>query len=143
MMESAVTKSSESVTLDLLTYEDLEAMWDKKLGSSNRKGGLSPGGKPQAKRYLILTYNVEFDRIHYPLALPYCGRPDPIILQDTIRKLKAELDMTKKQVRNDYGFSTSEGFFWANLKHSPLAFQMLKKKLSPLCHSTVYLTSLI
>lgn len=98
MLESAITKSSESVTLDLLTYSDLETMWEKKLGSTKKQGGLSPGSKPQAKRYLILTYTVEFDRIHYPLALSYCGRPDPVILQETIRKLQAELDRARKQV---------------------------------------------
>ena len=99
MLESAITKSSESVSLDLLTYSDLETMWDKKLGSiSKQEGRLSPVGKPQAKRYLILTYSVEFDRIHYPLALPYNGCPDPLVLQSTIRKLQIELDKVKKQV---------------------------------------------
>ena len=33
-----------------------------------------------SKRYLILTYSVEFDRIHYPLPLPYLGKPDPVAL---------------------------------------------------------------
>ena len=87
--------------LDLLTYEDLEHMWDRKLGPVSRRGGLhspSSSSKAQAKRYLILTYNVEFDRIHYPLALTYCGQPDPQILQEIIRKLQAELDSTRKQV---------------------------------------------
>ena len=98
MLESALTKSSESVILDLLTYEDLESMWEKKLGSNKRGRAESPGSKPQAKRYLILTYSAEFDRIHYPLALSYCGHPDPIKLQDTIRKLHAELDMATKLV---------------------------------------------
>lgn len=98
MLESAITKSSESVTLDLLTCGDLEAMWEKRLGSGKVRGGLSPASKPQAKRYLILTYDVEFDRIHYPLALPYCGRPDPARLQDTVRKLQAELERARKQV---------------------------------------------
>ena len=88
MLESAITKTSDSVILDLLTYEDLESMWEKKLGSNKR--GKRELSKPQAKRYLILTYNVEFDRIHYPLALSYCGSPDPIILQQTIRKLVSE-----------------------------------------------------
>lgn len=96
MLESAITKSSKSVVLDLLTYEDLEAMWKKKLGTNKR--GKRELSDPQAKRYLILTYSVEFDRIHYPLALSYCGCPDPMLLQDIIRELQAELDIFKKQV---------------------------------------------
>ena len=96
MLESAITKSSESVILDLLAYEDLEAMWELKLGSM--KKGKREFSEPQAKRYLILTYNVEFDRIHYPLALSFCGYPDPTVLQGIIRKQQVELDMCKKQV---------------------------------------------
>ena len=41
---------------------------------------------------------VFFYRIHYPLALPYCGPPDPAVLQETIRQLRVELEKTKKQV---------------------------------------------
>ena len=96
MLESAITKSSKSVILDLLTYEDLEAMWKKKLGTKKKEKIES--SNPQAKRYLILTYNVEFDHIHYPLALSYCGCPDPVVLQSIIRKLQAELDTLKQQV---------------------------------------------
>ncbi len=105
MLKSAITRASESVCLDLLTYEDLEHMWDKRLGPLGRRGGQhSPlsSSKTQTKRYLILTYNVEFDRIHYPLALTYCGQPDPRVLQDIIRKLQAELDTSRKQVYIQY-----------------------------------------
>lgn len=61
MLESAITKSSESVTLDLLTYADLESLRNKKAGSGRVT---SPAGRKQtqSKRYLILTYSVEFDR---------------------------------------------------------------------------------
>ncbi|KAL1460717.1 hypothetical protein WDU94_012670 [Cyamophila willieti] len=31
------------------------------------------------------------DRIHYPLPLDYCGPPNPLLLQATIRKLEAEV----------------------------------------------------
>lgn len=30
-------------------------------------------------------------RIHYPLPLPYVGKPDPAVLQKEIRALRAEL----------------------------------------------------
>lgn len=55
------SQSSASVTLDLLTYTDLELLRNKKLGSA----GISPGkntSQLQTKRYLILTYSAEFDR---------------------------------------------------------------------------------
>ncbi|ERE45217.1 coiled-coil domain-containing protein 61, partial [Cricetulus griseus] len=82
--------SSESVTLDLLTYTDLESLRSRKLGG--RPGSLAPrSAQLNSKRYLILIYSVEFDRIHYPLPLPYQGKPDPVVLQGIIRSLKEEL----------------------------------------------------
>ena len=66
MLESAITKSSDSVALDLLTYADLETLRKTKFGSGNTSGrGFTPGKNKaaHAKRYLILTYSVEFDRL--------------------------------------------------------------------------------
>ena len=38
MLNAAITRSSESVSLDLLTYADLEALRNHKLGHSSRQG---------------------------------------------------------------------------------------------------------
>ena len=115
MLQSAITKSSASVTLDLLTYTDLELLRNKKLGSA----GISPGkntSQLQTKRYLILTYSAEFDRIHYPLALSYMGKPDPAALKETIRRLQQELTTNVKQVWNQeesaVGVNVSAGRSW-------------------------------
>ena len=40
-----------------------------------------------------------FSRIHYPLPLPYVGKPDPVQLQETIRKLREENQHLKEQVK--------------------------------------------
>jgi coiled-coil domain-containing protein 61 len=40
------------------------------------------------KRFLILTYAVEFDRVHYPLPLTLELSPSPEVLQRTIRRLR-------------------------------------------------------
>lgn len=37
-------------------------------------------------------------RIHYPLPLPYMGKPDPRALQETIRQLREELKTLRHQV---------------------------------------------
>ncbi len=34
------------------------------------------GAKPNNKRFLILTYTVEFDRVHYPLSLVSQGKAE-------------------------------------------------------------------
>uniref|UniRef100_A0A1A8G357 Centrosomal protein CCDC61 n=1 Tax=Nothobranchius korthausae TaxID=1143690 RepID=A0A1A8G357_9TELE len=91
MLESAVRKTSDSVTLDLLTYADLELLRNRKAGVVSRPRGHQQSSALTSKRYLILIYTVEFDRIHYPLPLPYVGKPDPVTLQKEIRALRAEV----------------------------------------------------
>ncbi|XP_060941627.1 centrosomal protein CCDC61 [Limanda limanda] len=93
MLESAVRKMSDSVTLDLLTYADLELLRNRKAGVVSRTRGHQQSSALTAKRYLILIYTVEFDRIHYPLPLPYVGKLDPAALQKEVRALRAELSV--------------------------------------------------
>ncbi|NXL25030.1 CCD61 protein, partial [Setophaga kirtlandii] len=87
MLESALTQSSDSVSLELLTFTDLETLHSRKVGAVTRPS--PPTSSPlNSKRYLILVYSVEFDRIHYPLPLPYAGRPDLVAL---VRELQEQL----------------------------------------------------
>ncbi|XP_069842947.1 centrosomal protein CCDC61 isoform X2 [Dendropsophus ebraccatus] len=95
MLHSALTQSSESVTLDLLTYADLELLRHRKAGGAQRSAPPARSSSLTSKRYLILIYSVEFDRIHYPLPLPYIGKPDPVHLRQVIRGLKDELAALK------------------------------------------------
>ncbi|KAK6635823.1 hypothetical protein RUM44_001077 [Polyplax serrata] len=96
MLKSGLLKTSESIALDLLTVEDLEDLRNKKAINSypSSRAGQNPNLN---KRYLILTYSVEFDRIHYPLPLDYCGPPNPSILQSNIRRLEAEVERLKQK----------------------------------------------
>ncbi|KAJ7303902.1 hypothetical protein JRQ81_011413 [Phrynocephalus forsythii] len=103
MLESALAQSSESVTLDLLTYTDLESLRNRKVGLGSRHFSAAKSVSPlSSKRYLILIYSVEFDRIHYPLPLPYVGKPDPVVLQKVIRELKEELALLKAKPGKDF-----------------------------------------
>merc|ERR1712142_1226996 len=97
MMESALTKSTDSVTLDLLTYGDLQLLRNQKSTSQAQ----SCWEALNSKRYLILTYSVEFDRIHYPLPLPYLGKPNPVALLRTIRELRTENEDLRKRISNE------------------------------------------
>ena len=77
MLLSAVKQASDSVFVDLLTYQDLEVL-------KSRKTGQAPPSRPSPannKRYLILTYAAEFDRVHYPLPLVFEESPDPQYLK--------------------------------------------------------------
>ncbi|KAL0204794.1 hypothetical protein P9112_000101 [Eukaryota sp. TZLM1-RC] len=71
MLKAGLTHSSESVFLDLLTPEDLDRLKQargqpSKSSSSNEK---------KDRRYLILTYASQFDRVHYPLPLIPAATP--------------------------------------------------------------------
>lgn len=96
-------QSSKSVSLELLTYGDLETLRRRQHPTLSTKPSPSATAAnastvTKSKRYLILTYSTEFDRIHYPLALPYVGKPDPVELQETVRHLQQELDKYKNRV---------------------------------------------
>ena len=93
MLATAFARNSQSVFVDLLTYADLELLKSRKpngstansdagkqLRKSNKasEGGTLPHMTWPAhsqlslqQRYLILTYAVEFDRVHFPLPLAY------------------------------------------------------------------------
>ncbi|OWF48721.1 Coiled-coil domain-containing protein 61 [Mizuhopecten yessoensis] len=102
MLESAVTQSSDSVSLDLLTYSDLESLRQRKTNVPKSSIPSNRSVSVNSKRYLILTYTVEFDRIHYPLPIPYMGKPDPRRLQETIRQLREELKAIRQQGGSDF-----------------------------------------
>ena len=82
--------------MDLLTFNDLEMLRNKKLnGTSSTINSTSSATKQnlnQNKRVLILTYNVEFDRINYPLQLSFVGKLDQTTLLNTIKMLKLKLN---------------------------------------------------
>ncbi|RHY67671.1 hypothetical protein DYB34_009168, partial [Aphanomyces astaci] len=68
----------------------------RKLGKSAPSTNLpDPVAALNNKRYLILTYAVEFDRVHYPLPLNFVENPSPAMLQRTIRRLKQTLLETR------------------------------------------------
>ncbi|XP_066303560.1 centrosomal protein CCDC61-like [Branchiostoma lanceolatum] len=106
MLESALTQTCDSVTLDLLTYTDLETLRGKKGFAGTKPLPASHVGVLTTKRYLILTYTVEFDRIHYPLPLPYVGKPDPVVLQETIRRLNEQIGRLTTQGNQDHNKSS-------------------------------------
>ena len=75
--------------LDILSYEDLKVLREQKLGAKPRRPK-EKSDKLQTKRYLIMTYTVEFDQIHYPLPLTYTGSSDSVNLKNKIKGLQDE-----------------------------------------------------
>ena len=83
------------MSIDLFTCDDLQLLRQKQQMSEK-----SSSTKLSTKRYLILIYSAEYDRIYYPLSLRYCGKPDPNILLEQIHRLATENQLLKSQVNN-------------------------------------------
>lgn len=93
MLIRGLEGSSSSVYVDLLTYKDLESLKSR----SGRPGNLKASATNLAdRRYLIVTYEVEFDKVHYPLPLTKVERLDLDTLTESIRKLKAENEALRR-----------------------------------------------
>lgn len=101
MLQSSLHRENDSVFVDLLTYSDLEILKKRKMKTSTSSSVSSSTtsshipSKQSSKRYLILTYAVEFDRVHYPLPLAHLDSPDVPGLKRTVARLRKELAAVK------------------------------------------------
>ena len=98
MLCSGLSRETDSVFVDLLTYHDLEMLKSRRsgvpvssTGSVSTMSVNSSVSKVQMKRYIILTYAGEFDRVHFPLPLGYQDSPNPLLLLKTIKRLRRQL----------------------------------------------------
>eukprot|EP00486_Rosalina_sp_Unknown_P009758 CAMPEP_0201594404 /NCGR_PEP_ID=MMETSP0190_2-20130828/191735_1 /ASSEMBLY_ACC=CAM_ASM_000263 /TAXON_ID=37353 /ORGANISM="Rosalina sp." /LENGTH=306 /DNA_ID=CAMNT_0048054009 /DNA_START=13 /DNA_END=930 /DNA_ORIENTATION=- len=72
MMNSALQRNNDgSVYIDLLTWQDLEILKARKAAHKGQEPSqqLNATHRTKNKRYIILTYVAEYDRVHYPLCL--------------------------------------------------------------------------
>jgi len=95
MLTSAFDMESTAVSLDLLTGEDLDAL-RQASGLGSKSPLTNPASLNRSKRYLILTYQGEFDKVHYPMALSYYEQEDVNELKRAIVRLRDELESVKK-----------------------------------------------
>lgn len=104
MLLSALKQASDSVFVDLLTYQDLEVLKSRKAGNQGPPQRTQP---PNNKRYLIMTYAAEFDRVHYPLPLLYEDNPDPQHLKRIISQLRSEVEALQTEAGSRRGSEAS------------------------------------
>lgn len=109
MLMSALEKTSDSVMVDVLTARDLELLKERKTKESSHGGSLHsqqgttrlPGNQARledSKMFMILTYMVEFDKVHYPLSLSKVNSgTDKTHLLGVIDSLRKELASYKTQ----------------------------------------------
>jgi len=97
MLLSAVAQESDSVYIDVLTARDLEML--RRHANPQGPPTTSTAGQSD-KRYLILTYRAEFDKVHYPLPLPLDERSEEEILRALVTNLRTELADAKQTILN-------------------------------------------
>ncbi|KAJ1444985.1 hypothetical protein M885DRAFT_579983, partial [Pelagophyceae sp. CCMP2097] len=100
MVLGALEGTANSVYIDLLSERDLMVLREKKMQPAGRgAAAASPaaadaphGADARSRRYLIVTYAVEFDRVHYPLPLDFEVEPDAASLARRLRHAQARID---------------------------------------------------
>ncbi|CAD8112776.1 unnamed protein product [Paramecium sonneborni] len=93
MLQSAFNNQTETVYIDILTYSDLEQIKNKRSKQLQTQN-LAPNNK----RYLILSYIVEFDKVHYPLPLNFNEQPNLQSMKNTIIRLRRENEALQKNL---------------------------------------------
>jgi coiled-coil domain-containing protein 61 len=102
MLSSAFSKTNESVHIDILTLSDLELLKAQKTAKNGSAStstssmnssikNLNASIAHHLKRYAILTYTGEFDRVHYPLPLAFEEQPNVPALQRNLKRLRARV----------------------------------------------------
>jgi len=137
MLMSALSKESESVVIDLLSFKDLEQMKIKKMQANSLKDSynysesgisfntakmnlntLSNTNDPikMNKRYFIISYSNEFEKVHYPIPLQIMSTPDHEILFRTIQRMK-------KQNNPNISYSKNSGIYPNNSNTQVINFK--------------------
>ncbi|TPP66186.1 hypothetical protein FGIG_03031 [Fasciola gigantica] len=98
MIQSALSQRSSALNLDLVSYDDLEALRQSKLKSRILNAANSTIPLKNNRYYMILSYVTEFDKIHYPIPLTYVGCLSIEACRELIRKLRAKLYGEKAHV---------------------------------------------
>ena len=66
MLINATQQESDQLKIEVLTYADLQILKKKRTGADN---DAPQNTANDSKRYLILTYTSQYDRVHFPLPL--------------------------------------------------------------------------
>ena len=102
MLISGIEGESKSVMVDILSEKEIALLKTKRKTNTSTSSleqsmrSEDARKKNPGKRYIIVTYIVEFDKVHYPLPLFFEEKQDVEFQVKTITELRSELDMYKK-----------------------------------------------
>jgi hypothetical protein len=100
MLALAFSKNNEKVQVNIMTYTDIELKKAQKLGSSvSSSTNAEQNSTRFQKRYVIMTYQGEFDskQVHYPLPLEFEDKPNFPALKRVIARLRKQIAEMESQ----------------------------------------------
>lgn len=93
MLLSALAQESDSVYLDILTARDLEML--RRHANPQGPPATTSTASQSDKRYMILTYRAEFDKVHYPLPLAMDEQSEEDRLRSMVERLRTQLSQAQ------------------------------------------------
>jgi len=110
-----------AVSINLHTYEHLEALIQTKTQKVSNRA--------KNKRYLILTYEADYDRVQYPLCLKYTTPSSAEMLKE-LAKLRRQIQCyRKKEKENESGINNKS--LRSNLMEENRRLKLLLERDSP------------
>ena len=104
MLIAAIKRDSpDEVVIDLLTQQDLALIKARKQNPGSQPAPELDHSNidPYQKRYLILTLNGEFEKVHYPMPLAFLEEPDVATLRRTFQRMHSQVSF----MQNSRAFS--------------------------------------
>ncbi|KAA6362508.1 MAG: putative VFL3 protein, partial [Streblomastix strix] len=93
MLIRSLKQKTEQLSTDLLTHADLQ-----ELQQRVSKGAVKPKQSKTKNLFLILSYQTDFDKVHYVLCLGYIDGNNPEQLKKRVSKLQSELISARDQL---------------------------------------------
>ena len=91
MLISAFLRTSDSLLVEIMSYREMNNKFGKP-GSQSKI--ITP--EQASKRFLLLTYVGEFEKMQFPLPLMYFSEVSSSRLKLTIKRLSQEINMLRE-----------------------------------------------
>lgn len=87
MLRTALERTKENLFIEILSYREITIKTMK-----NGKASTNIPPEQASKRFLILNYNIDFEKIQFPISIKYFNEASPERLKLTIKRLSQELN---------------------------------------------------
>jgi coiled-coil domain-containing protein 61 len=86
MLRSALERTKENLFIEILSYREITIKTMK-----NGKASAAVPPEQASKRFLILNYHIDFEKIQFPISIKYFAEASPERLKLTIKRMAQEI----------------------------------------------------